>query len=306
MQTKLFITLILICSLLLGGCSFFTNKEVPIISISLFQDSKPTWQRIDGFWGSYEAKYRTNFGTRYKISVFECSAGEAIEFFDITMLSEKVLKKTSTKQLIETYLSLPFTEEMFKCSKPDRTPLEENDDFFNNVLKPLALTKELLTRNDAGKKVFEKYSSLNPINMGNLTMPINNDDWSLGKESDLNKNFMYLEMLLAQKEIISQFSPEEKMQIIKRLKLYSIRKGFFNHTEPIYRNRFEDRTMRNIMLAEDFPYEFTPEMFQPQVEYGHYPNPADPVKLNEEQLVRKHVSAMLDGGIEWRLKSKGD
>ena len=104
-------------------------------------------------------------------------------------MAAKVLKKASTGQLIETYLSLPFTEKKFRCSKPDRTSLEEKDDFFNNVLKPLDLTKELLSRKDAGRKVFEKYSSLNPINMANLTMPINQEDWSLGKEYDLDKNF---------------------------------------------------------------------------------------------------------------------
>jgi len=120
------------------------------------------------------------------------------EMVNICQIPEDVIHKLTTEELVKICLDYPlfFTLTAFNNMQEG---FEQNKREFNGFL-------ELFGRNDAGKELLKLYSEISPGEV-------------MSKKSDLDKgNFkfriFYLEILLAQNDLLSALSKEEQRVLL--------------------------------------------------------------------------------------------
>jgi hypothetical protein len=110
-----------------------------------------------------------------------------------------VLKSMDTKELIETCLSYPLFGDIYAYDKIQQG-FEAVSSHFNGI-------QELLQRKDAGALLIHKYKGMDPS-----AFDLN---WSLEKRNNHIANFCYIEILIAQEEILLNLHKNQKQALLQ-------------------------------------------------------------------------------------------
>lgn len=113
------------------------------------------------------------------------------------MIPDEILKKMSTEGLVETCLNYPLFGSMLAYSNL-QTGFEIVSKHFNGL-------QELLNRKDAGNVLLNKYKKLNPEMLGFYRFDYDKEVYV----------FTYIELILAQEQIISLLSDKERIELLK-------------------------------------------------------------------------------------------
>jgi hypothetical protein len=120
------------------------------------------------------------------------------EMVEACQIPAEILSELSTDGLIESYMNYPIIMEMLAFNN--------FQDGFDQVLKGFNGLKELIKRQDASYKLLDRYKKMIP---GNIDK--NSEISQKGKDVF---DFIYIEMLLAQKNIIDNLSKDNKMELL--------------------------------------------------------------------------------------------
>jgi len=116
-------------------------------------------------------------------------------------IPEDKLKSMPTEQLIQAYIDNPFCSLMFAFNS-----FQEG---FKRVYNEFNGLRELLQRNDSAMKIVDFYK--------NMQVDAYDANWKTKKKGQFTFNFIYIEMLLSQPEIIRQLRPDEARILVKEL-----------------------------------------------------------------------------------------
>jgi len=118
------------------------------------------------------------------------------ERIEALQVPEEVLEKITTEKLVELVITFPSYINFAAWESPQRgfEALVER----YNIFEPLLLSK------DAGKYLLAAYKDAGMT--GFRTLPYSNGGWT--------NQLDYLELLLAQKEILQSLTPEEKFELL--------------------------------------------------------------------------------------------
>lgn len=124
----------------------------------------------------------------------EFSTGQ--EMADACQIPNDILNNMSTEGLIETVLNYPLFGDMYLSNINDQTGFNGMHESFNGL-------RELLQRQDAAAKLFERYELMHPVCKEN--------NWpSLVKPGESRSfSFSFVEIIIAQYVILNQFDEFE-------------------------------------------------------------------------------------------------
>ncbi len=120
------------------------------------------------------------------------------EKLKVCQIPEKILVDLSTEELIQDYLAFPFID-----------LIAAYDDWqtgFDRIYKDFNGVRELLNRDDAGKKIISVYKNMNPEEF--------KPEWTSFEKGKFIVHFVYIETLFAQKEILKQLSEFETKEFL--------------------------------------------------------------------------------------------
>lgn len=120
------------------------------------------------------------------------------EMLEACQVPESILREMSTEGLIETCLNYPLYWEVVAYNSPQQG--------FDVVASRFSGLQELLRREDAGSKLLARYCKMDPEAIG--------EDWTLLQKGKYAVGFTYIEMLLAQDDIISRLTPAERRDLL--------------------------------------------------------------------------------------------
>lgn len=145
-------------------------------------------------------------------------------------IPENILKTISTEGLVKTCLNYPFLGDFmyFDNLQIGISRVVEN---FNGL-------QELLLRKDTGKKLYKLYKTLNLEKI---------DNYSEKEKGRYSIKLTRIEMLLAQNEILSNLSVEEKNLIIKEC----LNKYYIENSSPDIYSNFSKTTLL-FLLTKSF------------------------------------------------------
>ena len=121
-----------------------------------------------------------------------------MEMVQACQLPQDIMRKLSTEALARTCLSYPLIGNIY-AYEDLQTGLRRIIAEFNGL-------QELLLRDDAGSELMKFYSEMKPSNL--------NQNWSLLEKGEFSFDFLTIEMLLAQNEIINTLSKEQRKQLV--------------------------------------------------------------------------------------------
>lgn len=119
------------------------------------------------------------------------------EMGNALMIPTDILKNLSTEALVETCLNYPMFGSIIFYNDL-QTGFEKVTKYFNGL-------QELLKREDAGKVLIKKYEQINPEQLGFERFEYMNTVYV----------YMYIELILAQEDVISSLLQEERIELIK-------------------------------------------------------------------------------------------
>jgi hypothetical protein len=122
------------------------------------------------------------------------------EMGEVLQIPDDILKRLSTRALVETCLNYPRFPEFGLSSSTPKVGVSWVIIGFNGF-------GELFLRRDAFTYLFVKYALLNPDAI--------DEDWDLVTKGQFSVKFMCIEILLFQDEIINSMSYEEKILLLK-------------------------------------------------------------------------------------------
>lgn len=117
----------------------------------------------------------------------------------VTQIPADTLRKLSTKSLVETVLNYPLYGDIFAYNS-----LQQGFDSVANTFNGL---QELWQRKDAARKLMSLYANMSPLEI--------ETNWTLEQQGDYDRQFTYVEVLLAQDEILNQLSPEQQLELLE-------------------------------------------------------------------------------------------
>ena len=109
-----------------------------------------------------------------------------------------MLKSMSTEGLVETCLTFPFYMDIFAFNN-----LQEG---FQKISSKFNGFEELFKRNDAGIIILKRYEALQPDNF--------DDTWTNIQKGNLGWKLSYIEILLAQNEIINKLNKIDRLELL--------------------------------------------------------------------------------------------
>ncbi len=112
-----------------------------------------------------------------------------------------VLSKLNTAFLIEVCLNYPFVNNIFLFNSVQAG--------IDNLKQNFKAFSEFLLRLEAGKFLFEKYKMIKPGDF--------NESWSSFEKIDFAFKLEYIEIFLAQPELLSTFTKNEKKELVSYL-----------------------------------------------------------------------------------------
>lgn len=119
------------------------------------------------------------------------------EKYVATQIPVEILEKMPTEELVETCLTYPLLVNIFLFNS--------QEEGFDQLRKNFNGFQELLTRDDAGKKLMKRYYSYDPIEMHERIQK---------KSSNVSiLSAVVLEIFLSQEKIIQNLSSKEKYQL---------------------------------------------------------------------------------------------
>jgi len=119
------------------------------------------------------------------------------EMSDALMIPTDILKNLSTEALVETCLDYPMFGSIILANDL-QTGFEKVTKYFNGL-------QELLKREDACKVLIKKYEQINPEQLGFERFEYRNTVYV----------YIYIELILAQEDIISSLLQEERNELLK-------------------------------------------------------------------------------------------
>ena len=145
------------------------------------------------------------------------------------------LSQMSTEQLIQAYVDCPLTGYMFGYNT-FQSGFERVYNEFNGL-------QELLQRKDAAKKVIEYYTKIRVDGY--------DKNWDDIKKGTFTFQFMYIEILLCQPEILNQLSKSELKYLIKELLNKTQMKVIHQDIHSIIGISFCTYTLFNLLVKFD-------------------------------------------------------
>lgn len=147
-----------------------------------------------------------------------------------------MLISMSTRDLVETCLNYPLYGDMMAYDRVQ--------DGFEYVKKGFNGLQELLKRNDVGATLVEKYGKMDPNAI--------DSNWTSIEKGKYSLKFFFIEILLAQDEVISNLSKNDRMQLLRESHKKIIAKQ--QHPEVYGLMGFTNNTllMGRIMLKENY------------------------------------------------------
>lgn len=121
------------------------------------------------------------------------------KMLEATQIPVDVLSRLSTGSLLQAVLAYPLYGDMLAYNR-----LQQG---FDNVSTTFNGLQELLHRPDAANEIVKLYSAMNPRAL--------EKDWTIEQQGDFQRYFMYVEILLAQPEILSQLSQQQLDELLK-------------------------------------------------------------------------------------------
>jgi len=114
-------------------------------------------------------------------------------------IPQSILSSMSTPDLLETCLSYPLYGDIMAYDR-----VQEGFDYVESGFNGL---QELLKRNDVGAALIEKYEMMDPDAIDST--------WTSVKKGNYSLKFFFIEILLAQDEVINNLSKNERIQLLR-------------------------------------------------------------------------------------------
>ena len=121
------------------------------------------------------------------------------EMAEAMQIPPAILKDLTTGALAKTCLSFPMFKDLYFFNDPQTG--------FNALKQSFNGFGELLNRSDAGTELLELYKQMNPANF--------KSKWNDTLKGDFTFQFVQIEMLLAQEQIISMLHADTRNELIK-------------------------------------------------------------------------------------------
>ena len=125
--------------------------------------------------------------------------GSHVEMLKVCQIPETKLHSMSTEALVETVLNYPLFSDVLAYNSPQQG-FDAMASQFNGI-------PELLDRKDAGTVLLAKYKTADPAAIG--------QDWTDIQKGCYVFSFMYMETLLAQKGVISNFNEAQCQDLVR-------------------------------------------------------------------------------------------
>ncbi|MDY7040242.1 MAG: hypothetical protein SVX38_05200 [Chloroflexota bacterium] len=119
------------------------------------------------------------------------------EMLQVCQVPESILQEMSTEGLIETCLNYPLYGDMLAYNSMQQG--------FDAVVSRFNGLQELLKREDAGSKLLARYRKMDPET---------GENWTPLRSSNSSLDFTFIEMLLAQDDILSKLTPAERRDLL--------------------------------------------------------------------------------------------
>jgi hypothetical protein len=123
------------------------------------------------------------------------------EMYKGTQISENILKKLDTESLVQIVLNYPALPVLLLFNSPQ--------DGFDNLYSNFNGIRELIDRKDAGQFLLKKYKSLSFSDFNPL--------WTLEKQGEFVHKYYYIEILLAQPQVIESLTTDERRVFLKEV-----------------------------------------------------------------------------------------
>lgn len=121
------------------------------------------------------------------------------EMADVLQVPSAILKNLTTEALAKTCMNFPMFKDLYFFNSVQTG--------FNTLKQSFNGFEELIRRGDAGLELFKLYKQMNPT--------IFNSTWNDTLKGSFAFQFVQIEMLLAQNEIINTLTEESKTALLK-------------------------------------------------------------------------------------------
>jgi hypothetical protein len=121
------------------------------------------------------------------------------DMYKVCQIPENVLSKLSTEDLVEIVLNYPALPTLLIFNSPQ--------DGFDNLYSKFNGIQALLNRKDAGTFLLNKYKSLSLSDFDSR--------WTLEKQGAFAHKYYYLEIILAQPQVIYSLNSNERRDFLK-------------------------------------------------------------------------------------------
>ncbi len=121
------------------------------------------------------------------------------EMIAVTQIPPDVLEHMSTRALVTTVLDYPLYGDVFAYNSRQQG--------FDRIAESFNGLQELLRRKDAAREVVAVYVDMDPL--------ATESGWTLEQEGEFSHQFTYVELLLAQDELLGQLSPERRLELLE-------------------------------------------------------------------------------------------
>jgi hypothetical protein len=123
------------------------------------------------------------------------------EMYKAISISEDVLEKLDTETLVQVCLNYPALPTLLLFNSPQ--------DGFDNLYQHFNGIRELFARKDAGKFLLKKYTALSFNDF--------NSSWTLEKQGEFVHKYYYIEIILAQSQIVESLERNDKYLFLKEV-----------------------------------------------------------------------------------------
>jgi hypothetical protein len=121
------------------------------------------------------------------------------EMYKAVSIPENVLKKLDTELLVQICLNYPALPVVFLFNSPQ--------DGFDNLYKHFNGIQELIERKDAGEFLLKQYATFSLRDFNTL--------WTLEKQGEFVHRYYYIEIILAQPQILQSLKSEDRKLFLK-------------------------------------------------------------------------------------------
>ena len=187
--------------------------------------------------GAYVVNAQTIWDYPIKRGTEEWYRLTPLERIDALQVPEEILEKITTEKLVELVITFPSFIIFTAWDSPQRGFEVLTERY--NIFEPLLLSK------DAGKYLVAAYKDAGMT--GFRTLPYSNGGWT--------NQLDYLELLLAQKEILQSLTPEEKLELLSELRQKFFEKADNKSFASLPGVAPTIRIMATILYMEEY-YEF--------------------------------------------------